>query len=302
MEGTERSETGRLETLTLRALAWTEEHLPRFRLPDDITEPGNDVNLTLEPLGELARIGVALHRDSAPGTATKRIATELIDLCWREFHDGELFMELLGAAPCTTYPMEFYAPFTEVGLRHHVFEDLAHRMTTTRNWPVIEQEPTRALGVVNAQQRIGVPPDRDVEAMTRRTWLGGLPEPWAIELFAAYALTHGVFHLTNWGWRPEGIPADIAEYLALWLPAWIDDWITALHWDLVGELLVVDACLPTPSLDEDSWQRYAGRRATGAPCPPRAGCRPATPTTSSTSSTTPRWSPSSPRRWPPRGR
>lgn len=254
-----------LDALALRALEWTADHRSRFRLPDDVTDPGHDVDATLKPLGELARIGVSLRRDSAPETATKRIADDLIDFAWHEFRQGELFMDLLRSAPSTTYPLEFYAPFTEVGLRHHDFEDFAHCMAATRNWAVIELEPTRALGVVNAQRCLGIPPGHDVETMTRRTWLGGLPEPWAIESFAAYALTHGVFHLTNWGDHGARLSGEITDYLELWLPVWLATWLEEENWDLCGELLVVDALLPDAEPSNEPWRRLAAaQEADGA--------------------------------------
>ncbi|WP_374200164.1 hypothetical protein [Streptomyces sp. AC555_RSS877] len=48
-----------------------------------------------------------------------------------------------------------------------------------------------------------------------------------------------------------------ADYLAAWLPAWLDDWLDLQRWDLLGELLVVDACLPRPTLDERAWEGFA---------------------------------------------
>ncbi len=38
---------------------------------------------------------------------------------------------------------------------------------------------------------------------------------------------------------------------------WIDDWLDLERWDLLGELLVVDACLPRPTLDEPAWRAFA---------------------------------------------
>ncbi len=86
---------------------------------------------------------------------------------------------------------------------------------------------------------------------------GRHPEPWTVEGHTAYDITHTVFHLTDWGERPDGLPEPVAEYLATWLPVWIDDWLDLERWDLLGELLVVDACLPRPTLDEPAWRAFA---------------------------------------------
>ncbi len=251
-------ETELLESLARRALGWIDGHRDHFRLPDDVTARSHDINATLKPLGELARISVVLHRDSAPHTAENRIAADLIEFAWKEFGEGELFVRLLRDAPHTTYPLELYAPFTEAGLRHRGFESFAGCMATTRNWSAIEQEPTRALGVAQAQRCVGTPAGPDVEAVAQRTWLGGLPEPWTIELHAAYALTHGVFHLTGWGARRDRLPTRVTDYLALWLPAWLDSWLEEQHWDLCGELLAVDALLTGTEAPSEPWRRLAG--------------------------------------------
>jgi hypothetical protein len=51
----------------------------------------------------------------------------------------------------------------------------------------------------------------------------------------------------------------------VWLPVWIDDWLDLRRWDLLGELLVVDACLPDPTLDERGWAGFAAaQQADGA--------------------------------------
>ncbi len=59
------------------------------------------------------------------------------------------------------------------------------------------------------------------------------------------------------GRTPEGLPPHIAGYLATWLPVWLDDWLDLRRWDLLGELLVVDACLPEPTLDPRAWEGFA---------------------------------------------
>ncbi|MET9833252.1 hypothetical protein ABZ078_29000, partial [Streptomyces sp. NPDC006385] len=77
---------------------------------------------------------------------------------------------------------------------------------------------------------------------------------------SGYALTHVVFHLTDWGRLPAGVPADLATYLAHWLPPWIDTCLDAGMWDLTCELLVVAASLPNPpepATLQDAWTRVA---------------------------------------------
>ena len=52
-----------------------------------------------------------------------------------------------------------------------------------------------------------------------------MPEPWTLDLQAAYGVTHDVFHLTDWGRARQRLSEELAEYLRLWLPAWLDTWL-----------------------------------------------------------------------------
>ncbi len=122
----------------------------------------------------------------------------------------------------------------------------------------------------------------------------------AVQLHIAYDITHTVFHLTNWGEQPEGIPEELARYLELYLPAWAADWAELEHWDLLGEL----SSSSTPACRTPRWTGRCGsgtrrrsRRRARCRCADR--CRRAIRPTSSTWCTTPRWCPRSPPRWPP---
>ncbi|NED04030.1 hypothetical protein G3I55_20450, partial [Streptomyces sp. SID6648] len=113
------------------------------------------------------------------------------------------------------------------------------------------------LGLSAFQRRFGLTARPPEAGLAATTWLAGTPEPWTVEGHTAYDITHTVFHLTDWGENPGGLPPDVADYLAVWLPVWIDDWLDLERWDLLGELLVVDACLPRPTLDEAAWRGFA---------------------------------------------
>ncbi|MFD9204371.1 DUF6895 family protein, partial [Streptomyces anthocyanicus] len=87
-----------------------------------------------------------------------------------------------------------------------------------------------------------------------------LPEPWTFERAAGYTLTHVVFHLTDWGLTPLGIPPQVADYLHQWLPPWLDTCLEDGQWDLSCELLAVAGSLPGPpdlTMLRDSWAKLA---------------------------------------------
>ncbi|MEV0777637.1 DUF6895 family protein [Streptomyces sp. NPDC050433] len=229
------------------ALEWVHDHRDSFRLPDDVLAPDADVNRTLKPLGELAQLSFSIRAHSDPGSLRHRLASELLDFAWDQTRRGRLFLDLLRGEPFATYPLEIYAAFAAADLRHTGFEELAAAVRRTRGWQRVEQEPNRRLGVLNSERRVGFPPYEEPSDALARTWLGGLPEPWTFERTAGYGLTHVVFHLTDWGNAPYLMPGGLADYLATWLPAWLDTCLEAEQWDLSGELLAVAGSVPDAS-------------------------------------------------------
>jgi hypothetical protein len=259
-----------LETLALRSLEWTRARTSSFRLPERITEPDIDVNRSVKPLGELAQLSVSIRRETAPEHAVHRIAGELLAFCWRETAEGAVLLDLFRAEPQATYPVEIYAAFAAAGLRHAGFEHFAGTVCRTRGWRVTEQEPNRRLSILNAERRGGVTPHRRFDSVLRRTWLGGLPEPWMFERTTGYQLTHAVFHTTDWGSTPRLLPPELADYLHTWLPCWLDTCLDAGQWDLSCELLAVAASLPEPlpaRHTRPAWARIAAARGADGALP-----------------------------------
>ncbi|WNF27527.1 hypothetical protein RI138_12150 [Streptomyces sp. C11-1] len=256
-----------------RALAWTDAHRSHFTLPDDVLEPHTQVNATLKPLGELAQLGSTIRRATAPGTPEHELAGDLVTYAWQQVARGDLLLELLRAEPFAAYPYEIYAAFAGYGLRHEGFEALARPLTATRAWAHTEQHANRQLGLVNSERRVGVVTHTDAGGVLSRTWLGGLSEPWMFEGPSGYALTHTVFHLTDWGRMPDRVPERIDGYLRTWLPAWADGCLESGQWDLTGELLAVAAALPGPpptALLDAVWPVLADVQHTSG-CVPETG-------------------------------
>lgn len=248
------------------ALEWLSANRRHFRARQDADTPHLELAERFKPIGELAVIGKVLFREGVAGSQQSETVRELLDFAWEELLEGgELLALMQHKEPLSPIPLELYMPFRELGRRHPGVEAAARTARATTSWTAVEMAPNRRLGLARVEARAGLPPSITVEEALRRTWLGRTPEPWTAEYHLTYDVTHTVFHLTDWGEKPEALPADIADYLALWLPVWIDDWAGMEHWDLLGELLVVDACLPRPSLPADIWQLYAdAQRPDGA--------------------------------------
>ncbi|WP_431781033.1 DUF6895 family protein [Streptomyces chumphonensis] len=245
-----------LHDVGVRALEWLSDHRRHFRLS---LEPGEVPDLgRLKPVGELAVIGTALFREGVAGSRQARLARELLDFAWEEVLEGGAVLDRVQRdEPLSPMPLEVYAPFKEDGRRHPGLERGIAHGRALGSWAALEMLPVRRLGFSVTEERAGLSPSLGIAEATSRTWLGRRPEPWTLGYHIGYDVTHTVFHLTRWGSRPEALPSDLADYLGLWLPTWLEDWAERGHWDLLGELLVVDACLPQPTLDEDVWRRYA---------------------------------------------
>ncbi|QHC22492.1 DUF6895 family protein [Streptomyces sp. GS7] len=253
-----------------RALAWIDAHRDHFRLAPEDRATGSAMIERLKPIGELAINMQVLFREGVAGSRQRTRAGQLLDFTWRELLDGgNVLAALQHDEPHSPVPLEVYAPFHELGHRHPGLEAALEVSRRTTTWTALEMAPNRRLGVLNAERKLGLAPSADFDRALERTWLGQLPEPWTVRLHIAYDITHTVFHLTNWGEAPDRIPPAIADYLTRYLPAWMADWAELEHWDLLGELLIVDACLPRPTLDAQLWQRYAAAQSADGAMPIR---------------------------------
>ncbi|MCG5213230.1 DUF6895 family protein [Streptosporangium soli] len=246
-----------------RALAWLECMRGSFALtaetPDDHVE-----GQALKSLAELALAAGMVRREAIAGPQCADTAGRLLDFGWRQVGRGDLLYRLQARTPAATYPMEIYAPFAAAGYRHERMDRLAAHLLGLRASRVIEHVPNRRLAVVAAAATIGVTVPDDVAAMIGQTWLGGTPEPWMLDAGNAYGVTHTVFHLTDWGGRPEGLPQRLQDYLHQWLPVWAEVFCETRLWDLLLEMLIVGTCLQRPLFFPAVWERVAAaQRADG---------------------------------------
>ncbi|GHB66353.1 hypothetical protein GCM10010377_66620 [Streptomyces viridiviolaceus] len=252
------------------ALDWVSAHRDRFALGDDALAADGQVNRTWKPLGELAQVCATVSLQIPPSDPLHPCVSDLLDFAWEQTGRGELFLRMQALEPFATYPLEVYAAFASAGFRHPGYEASAALVARTRSWRLTEQYPTRRLGVMEAERRGGITPHGQVPQALSRTWLGGLPEPWTFERAAGYALTHVVFHLTDWGRAVQGVPPDLATYLLHWLPPWLDTCLDARMWDLSCELLAVAVSLPRltePAVLQDAWHRVAAAQHTSGAIP-----------------------------------
>ncbi|TDD94662.1 hypothetical protein E1298_06565 [Actinomadura rubrisoli] len=250
------------------ALAWLHRNRRYGTLPPGITADVKGHGETYKAIGEVGLVCRMVLLAGAALPAEQARARRLLDFCWAQLGYGDLLFERQLRHTLVTDPVEIYAHLAAAGYRHQKLEELAAHCHRLRGVQAVEQYPNRRLAVANALRRLRLPSSQDWNALTDRTWLGHTPEPWTLDWDAAYCLTHTVYHLADWGCRPDGIPPHLVDYLHRWLPVWLDVWTETRHWDLVGELVAVDACLPEPHYPLAAWRALAAaQHATGyVPC------------------------------------
>ncbi|NYI04807.1 DUF6895 family protein [Allostreptomyces psammosilenae] len=248
-----------------RALRWLDEAAPHFALPTDELPETMEVVDTLKPLGELAMAAYLVGREGVTGHQASRVAPRLLRFAWEQTGRGRVLLARQRRYPYSTEALEFYVWFARGGHRAPELEALLASLARTRAvgaWS--EEAATRELGVLRAAGHLGLPGHAPFEEVLARTWLGRTPPPWAVDGLTLYAVTHTVYHLTDWGAEPAAVPERLVRYLGTWLPAWLEVYLEAEEWDLVAELLLVDACLPEPRWNLAAWERLAeAQRADG---------------------------------------
>lgn len=243
--------------IVVRALGWLEAAREHFALALDCSCDRLDPVKDFKPVGELALAASIVIREGVTGTREAQLAPALAAFAWAQLREGALLYELARTQPVDTCALEIYACFAEAGYRHRRLDELLTHLGRLRAARVLEMIPSRALAVIHAERRLGLTPRQDPAVLIERTWLGGTPEPWAVDFSTLYAMTHTVFALTDFGARPDDLPASVQTYLHAWLPAWIEVYLEAGQWDLLAELVTVDLCLTKPASYPPVWDALA---------------------------------------------
>ncbi|MGV9279672.1 DUF6895 family protein [Streptomyces sp. NPDC003730] len=243
--------------LATDGVRWLHHNRHRGSFPAETTADLGDPNEVYKPLGESCLAAEFVLRVPGPLAASQTQATELLEHAWEQMRHGDLLYERQVRHQLATDPLECYAHFVPAGYRHQRLHSLLAHLTASTSWWAVEVLPNRRLAVVNAARLVGFPHPENWRPLVDATWLGQLPEPWLIDWITAYAVTHTVYHVTDWGRRPHALPTPISDYLTRWLPAWMRVWAEVGDWDLLGELLLVDACLPHPQLHWDMYRLLA---------------------------------------------
>jgi hypothetical protein len=261
-DAVERRELAR--RVTTRALGWLHRNRHLDSFPAGTSAELNDPNGVYKSLGETALAAGLVCSAAASLPDEQSAARALLKFGWDQLRRGDLLHERQLRYPTMTDPLEIYAHFARAGYRHGRLDGLLAHLAGTDSYRAVEHLPNRRLAVANAARVAGLRPVDGWSSLMEATWLGRRPEPWLIDWMTAYYMTHTVFHVTDWGRQPHALLDAVVDYLTRWLPVWMEVWAEISEWDLLGELVIVDACLPHPQCPADVWRRLASvQRADG---------------------------------------
>ena len=228
-----------------RALAWVQAHRDDFALPQLEDQFPSSM---LKPL-----IDLAITADVLSSFRTKRsqaeAAKQLADFCWAEVDEGKTLARLVAEDPTTVFVAPMYVALRRHGYRHVQLERAFGHATSMGGVARLEFLPSVRLGLAAAFESLGI--EAPWSTREARAWLAGRVQPWLVDEKSAYALTHAVFFQTNFGRSPTNLPDDDRSYLAMCLPAWIQQHLNFRNFDLMAEMIMVARCIGED--DADSW-------------------------------------------------
>lgn len=239
-----------------RVLSWVEDHRRFFRFSE--AQTSHDRILLLKPFAELVLaadllLTVGVH---------ERMARDLLDWAWGEVDEGRNLLQHLAVRTDLGTCLHLAGSFRSWGYRLEPLENLVGRIARLASFEAMELQAWRRLALSRSLERLGLcdwPQDP-----LRDSWLAARPEPWTVSLETAYAVTHEVFYVTDFGAQPGRLPDAIRGYLRLWLPSWSELFQSERNADLIGEFSMAADCLefsgwpsdPLPVLAQ--WQQRDG--------------------------------------------
>lgn len=225
---------GQLAAFEQRTLDWADANLDRFMIAPVV---GTDrLGDALKPFCELVVAASILRRFG--GESRRTWGEAMLARCWREFDDGALMEQILRQSYDATIMLATYGEFHANGYRHAPTEALIARFVDIPGFFHMEQPAHRHLEVIHAAHRLGLVEEADVLIGFNQTWLAGTYPPWTITVGTAYAVTHTVFYMTDWGRRPHGLPERVRDYLREALPHWLRGHLAIGNFDLAAEMLM----------------------------------------------------------------
>jgi hypothetical protein len=222
----------------LAGLLWTAEYLDEFSLNNRFDLSAADLKdqiPQLKPISELALTIWLLRRSGV----RHEFLDEVPRWIWEQIDSGKMLTKLLLARndflPCCS----LFGPLYQLGYRSQPLEKTLNLLSRSDMAKVFPLAPWAALAIDYNLSILGC---KALSPDIGSLYVGALPEPWVVSSEIAYAITHEVFYLTDFGSRR--IDDDyVVEYLEYWLPYWGSIFLREKNYDLAGELAMSSCCI-----------------------------------------------------------
>ena len=226
-----------LQRSLLLSLGWVTQNLQEFSVghkrPRAFTK--NEA-ARIKPISELALTVCVLKRCGVGVPVLSR----LIQWMWRECDGGQLPARLLLARndflPCCS----FYASMYELGMSSEALHSILMFLAKTDMATVLPLQPWAHLALSYSLWKLGLAPRSSLARSD--LYVAARPEPWVVSGEVAYAITHEVFYLSDFGFQ-DIRDKKILSYLRTWVPYWSTIFAQENDCDLVGELAMVAGCI-----------------------------------------------------------
>ena len=233
-----------LKLKLLLGLSWIFDHLNEFGTGKEKSHSRTKEDVALiKPLSELAltidvlrRCGIALP-----------VFDQILEWIWRETDRGKYITTVLLARNdfvpcCALYTSLFSQGYKSESL--HTTLRMLSQMDMTATLPL---QPWARLALEYNLEKLNLPLKNRIHQS--QLYAPRCPEPWVISGETAYAITHELFYLSDFGFKPL-IDEPLLEYLKTWIPYWSQKFIAASDYDVTGELAMVWNCIDAEENEE----------------------------------------------------
>ena len=215
---------------------WIGENFHQFQLPNN-----SDIEVALgalKPLGELVLTMEIFHSRGY----RKQDCENYISHAWNAVSNGDALLNALAARPDLIVLSSLYSNFKKFRHSNIRLEKLLVHLLNTDACNSLEFPYWRKLDLLHAAEHLGINCMPDVA--DKDCWFFCSPEPWIMSNDIAYAVTHDVFYLSDFGRaRTDRFSKNSLTYLKSWTHSWLRLFSDQKNWDIVSEFLMVSQCI-----------------------------------------------------------
>lgn len=221
----------------LLALGWVHEHLSEFSI--DITEKSQFSKDDLARIKPLSELGLTVWLLKRCGIQLG-VLDKILQWQWQQSDQGKLLTRLLLARNDFLPACAFYAPLYQTGYYSKSLHEVLALLANYDMATVLPLQPWSRLALEYNLWKLDLKASNAI--LTDGLYVTSCPEPWVISSEIAYAITHEVFYLTDFGFR--ALPdSRTLNYLQTWTHYWAQIFHMESDFDVTGELAMVCSCI-----------------------------------------------------------